>query len=451
MENEKKRAIAGWYRKRNEAAYAESPDKLIEVALEDAKASMQKQGYSTGSYPKNRKVHDMRQVFSSAEAFFTYTGSQMNDWTKESGQEHMCNVYSLHNDDGTVEYFSGPVYTGSKNNVIIPYLENIGTQGITVELAGNNLNCEVQFEGVLHSHPNDRKTDNDQFSWGDALVSVLSGKIYLTTPHGHVYALDKGDGRGLIVPAMLRDFAVRRSNQLQNEGVLKNDYPALLRFYLDTIYPEHQAFLSGSNFETIDAKTYDAAKEGIGGHMRQKQNARFDWKVWLLAIESSMLLFSGMLYFLRGCTSLLETPPPINYPGYNYMYIHAYPQKLTYVIGKDQALDLTGGMVCYGDIPKRSAGLACTATTGENRCIDVQSMETVEVVSEIDFTAEGIYMVVLEQNAWPEPVQCAFPIQVISPKPMGLHADALHACPGSAHFLCANFGANPSQEIKSRR
>ena len=135
-EKEKERAIAGWYRKRNEATYAESPDKLIEVALEDAKASMQKQGYSTGSYPKNRKVHDMRQVFSSAEAFFTYTGSQMNDWTKESGQEHMCNVYSLHNDDGTVEYFSGPVYTGSKNNVIIPYLENIGTQGITVELAG---------------------------------------------------------------------------------------------------------------------------------------------------------------------------------------------------------------------------------------------------------------------------------------------------------------------------
>ena len=195
MENEKERAIAGWYRKRNEAAYAESPDKLIEVALEDAKASMQKQGYSTGSYPKNRKVHDMRQVFSSAEAFFTYVGSQMNDWTKESGQEHMCNVYSLHNEDGTVEYFSGSVYTGSRNDVIIPYLENIGTQGITVELAGNYLNGDVRFEGVLHSHPNDRKTDNDQFSWGDA-----SGKIYLTTPHGHVYALDKGDGCGLIVP-----------------------------------------------------------------------------------------------------------------------------------------------------------------------------------------------------------------------------------------------------------
>ena len=48
-----------------------------------------------------------------------------------------------------------------------------------------------------------------------------------------------------------------RLNQLKDEGVSKNDYPALLRFYLDTIYPEHQASLSGSNFETIDAKTYD--------------------------------------------------------------------------------------------------------------------------------------------------------------------------------------------------
>ena len=84
MENEKERAIAGWYRKRNEAAYAESPDKLIEVALEDAKASMQKQGYSTGSYPKNRKVHDMRQVFSSAEEIFTYMGSVLNYCTAES-------------------------------------------------------------------------------------------------------------------------------------------------------------------------------------------------------------------------------------------------------------------------------------------------------------------------------------------------------------------------------
>ena len=48
MEKEKERAIAGWYRKRNEAAYAESPHKLIEVALEDAKGLCRKMALQSG-------------------------------------------------------------------------------------------------------------------------------------------------------------------------------------------------------------------------------------------------------------------------------------------------------------------------------------------------------------------------------------------------------------------
>ena len=42
-------------------------------------------------------------------------------------------------------------------------------------------------------------------------------------------------------------------------------------------------------------------------------------------------------------------------------------------------------------------------------------MAFVEVVSEVDFTKEGVYMIVLEQDMWEHPIQCAFPIEVISP------------------------------------
>ena len=104
---------------------------------------------------------------------------------------------------------------------------------------------------------------------------------------------------------------------------------------------------------------------------------------------------------------------PENNPGYNYMYIHEYPKKMTYVAGIDEALDLTGGMICYTRYPRHSEGCACAP--GPSGCSGVQDMAFVEVVSEVDFTKEGVYMVVLEQDMWEHPIQCAFPIQVISP------------------------------------
>ena len=147
----------------------------------------------------------------------------------------------------------------------------------------------------------------------------------------------------------------------------------------------------------------------------EKEN-RLDWKWWLLVIENSIILLIANIFILHSCSTFFgETKPaPIaNYPGYDYMCIHAYPDKLTYVIGKDNALDLTGGLICYSEWPKKSECVACTAS--EKECSEVYSMASVKVVSIIDFEKEGTYLVTLVQDAWKNPIQCSFPIQVISP------------------------------------
>ena len=44
-EREQAKAVAAWYRARNEAAYAQSPDALIDVAVEDARGGVRRSGY----------------------------------------------------------------------------------------------------------------------------------------------------------------------------------------------------------------------------------------------------------------------------------------------------------------------------------------------------------------------------------------------------------------------
>jgi hypothetical protein len=66
--------------------------------------------------------------------------------------------------------------------------------------------------GLLHSHPDNRSIDNDGFSAGDALVATVSGKIYLTTPYGNVYALDKWHGALMLLPSGFRELMVLENN-----------------------------------------------------------------------------------------------------------------------------------------------------------------------------------------------------------------------------------------------
>ena len=137
--------------------------------------------------------------------------------------------------------------------------------------------AKVEYLGLLHSHPQWKKSrkDNDLFSPGDAVVSVLSGKIYLTTPHGEVYALDKKEGKKIIVPGILRDSIVFHHNLVDMiKSLPKNELTALkvafpLQFLSEYLYEkavkpindrfvsDHDAVSSGRNFQTFDANTYD--------------------------------------------------------------------------------------------------------------------------------------------------------------------------------------------------
>ena len=212
-ERAKAKAVAAWYRARNEAAYAQSPDALIDLVVADAREAMQSQGYSSNSYPKNRKVYNATQLFSSEEKLFTYMGSMLNYWSAESNQEHMCNIYSIHLNDGTTEYIAGSVYTGKHDNVILPYLLYSGAEAGLMELSEEYVGVDIQYEGMLHSHPYCKGHENYQFSWGDAAVALLSGRICLTAPNGTVYALERGRAVEAFGASLFRDTAFGEKNK----------------------------------------------------------------------------------------------------------------------------------------------------------------------------------------------------------------------------------------------
>ena len=212
-ERAKAKAVAAWYRARNEAAYAQSPDALIDLVVADAREAMQSQGYSSNSYPKNRKVYNATQLFSSEEKLFTYMGSMLNYWSAESNQEHMCNIYSIHLNDGTTEYIAGPVYTGKHDNVILPYLLYSGAEAGLMELSEEYVGVDIQYEGMLHSHPYCSGHENDKFSSGDAAVALLSGRIWLTAPNGIVYALERGRAVEAFGASLFRDTAFGEKNK----------------------------------------------------------------------------------------------------------------------------------------------------------------------------------------------------------------------------------------------
>ena len=135
-EREKTKAVAAWYRARNEAAYAQSPDALIDVAVEDARGFVQGNGYTKQNYPKNSGIGRITTAFGSMEELFVYSGSSLNYLTKYSGQEHMCGIYMLDQGDGNSEYIMGPVFTGEPNNVIIPYIAStFAAEGYTDKLS----------------------------------------------------------------------------------------------------------------------------------------------------------------------------------------------------------------------------------------------------------------------------------------------------------------------------
>ena len=124
--------------------------------------------------------------------------------------------------------------------------------------------AKVEHLGLLHSHPQwyGNKRDNDQYSWGDSLVSVLSGKIYLTTPHGEVYALEREDGKELIWPGMKRERMVKKGKKLGTDEGDRGRWPvSVWSAWADGGLIDQQDERSkGSNFTKFAVKTYDTRR-----------------------------------------------------------------------------------------------------------------------------------------------------------------------------------------------
>lgn len=181
----------------------------------------------------------------------------MNRLTEESNQEHMCNVYFVEWENGDVEYMTGPICTGEHGNVVNPYLTDpFGTKAAE-KLSKIYPGVKVRYMGLLHSHPDNRSIDNDGFSAGDALVATVSGKIYLTTPYGNVYVLDKWHGALMLLPSGFRELMVLENNYLRSNSIPESEWPVGLKWYMDNVLAEYDKKTRGGNFETIPANTYD--------------------------------------------------------------------------------------------------------------------------------------------------------------------------------------------------
>jgi len=116
---------------------------------------------------------------------------------------------------------------------------------------------------MLHSHPQRwNGEDNDEFSLGDGLVAAISGKIYLTTPHGEVYALTRKDAPMVITG----NFDWNKTYQAKYGDPRKNKLwtklkPEEAQYYQLLDYGEEwekmRRTIPGYNYETFDIKTYN--------------------------------------------------------------------------------------------------------------------------------------------------------------------------------------------------
>ena len=149
-----------------------------------------------------------------------------------------------------------------------------------------------------------------------------------------------------------------------------------------------------------------------------------NWLFVLLIVENSILLIIAVLFGVRGCWNFSQdmlSTKGIDAQHYQHMHVHAYPNQLVYVIGKDTELDLSGGKICFSVGPKDLHGFSCEWNDEDDSCESVCDMERYApkdefeyafFLPELDFTKAGIYNVVL---SGPNGMQCSFPIQVISP------------------------------------
>lgn len=103
-----------------------------------------------------------------------------------------------------------------------------------------------------------------------------------------------------------------------------------------------------------------------------------------------------------------------NYLPYGTMTVHTYPDKLIYVIGKDTALDLTGGKLCLHEGTYETNGLPC-AMLADEPCSEILPMADCTYSTDADFSVPGQYAVRFTYGNRLNKFECGLTVQVIDP------------------------------------
>ena len=150
--------------------------------------------------------------------------------------------------------------------------------------------------------------------------------------------------------------------------------------------------------------------------MRKKIEKRLTYAV---IVETVLLLAAGVTvlgYLTVILAPVLFEPVP---RGSGDMTIHAYPDKLYYIAGKDTALELSGGSFCFDIVELDNEGFACVQIYKDPDYHDTVPMAECDFHSDIDFMTEGRYYVYFNEHVGERQLTCAFPVDVIAPAEQG--------------------------------
>lgn len=129
-----------------------------------------------------------RRFFDSFDDLTMAAGNIISRKTNDDDLEHCCNLYS-YEVNGKRKYFYGHVFDGMHDNVILPYLTDVQTELKQKRREYKKDNFE--YHGVIHSHPYSSTGSYEGFSLGDRLTAILSGNMYLRSPTGKEYAINR--------------------------------------------------------------------------------------------------------------------------------------------------------------------------------------------------------------------------------------------------------------------
>lgn len=139
------------------------------------------------------------------------------------------------------------------------------------------------------------------------------------------------------------------------------------------------------------------------------------WLKCAVICETALLFaasIAALVFLAVTLIPVLSEPIP---KGFVDMAIHAYPDKLYYIVGEDTSLDLSGGSVCFDIAELDNKGFSCVQAYENHDHHDAVPMAECSFRSDIDFTQEGRYYVWFSEHMGDRDVVCGFPVDVIAP------------------------------------